>query len=137
MATQNCRLVKADLARHLAKRVVVSSDKAQCAVSLPIQTLDGRYVEVFIQDKIGDFVLVHDGGQATAELFVQGIHLTETKRNTLSAIARRMGATFSDDVFEIACRREQSATAIMAIAQCASLAMFEVLSHVPAIEDEP
>ncbi len=46
-----------------------------------------------------DFFLVHDGGKNLAELFVQGINVTENKVKTFEAMARRFGVSVSADDF--------------------------------------
>ena len=59
---------------------MVSDHDGRCVVSLPIETLDGRFVDVYVEFKAGGHVVVHDGGKTVSELYAQGIHLTEPKR---------------------------------------------------------
>ena len=106
-------------------------------VQLPLKTLDDRYLDVYIESKIGDFAIVHDGGRSTAELFAQGIHLTDAKEAQLKAVAARYGASYADGSFSVGCRLESVQQAVLAVAQCASLAMYDVLTHAPVIEAEP
>jgi hypothetical protein len=107
-------------------------------VVLPLQTLDGRSVEVFIEEKIGDFVLVHDSAVPVTQLYLQGMHLTDGRRKSLEEVARRYGASLDDrGRFQIACRRDVVSDAILRIAQCASLAMYDVIHHLPVFDEEP
>ena len=135
----DCRSLKDSLLLYLSTSLEVSAyENRQCIVTLPIQTLDHRFIDVCVESKIGDAIMVHDGGKATSELFSQGIHLTNTREAVLKAIAHRYGATFADGTFSIFCKanRNEVEGAIFAIGQCASLAMYDVLKHSPLIEDE-
>jgi hypothetical protein len=135
--TTNCRSIEKSLKRFLGATVKVSTHDAWCVVSLPLRTLDHRSIDVFIETQHGgDFVLIHDGGKATAELYAQGIHLTESKERTLTLLAGRYGATFARGMFSIGCHAAKADNAVLAISQCASLAMMEVLGHAPVADEE-
>jgi hypothetical protein len=100
--------------------------------------LDDRFVDVFVEQTVSEFVRVHDGGKSIAELYVQGVHITDQRRALLKSIAERFGVILDDhDVFQIACKPDRAQASILAIAQCASLAMFDIASHFPIVEEEP
>jgi len=135
---KNCFTLKESLSVLFANELEVSAIETGCIVTLPVRTVDDRYIDVFVEPvPNSDFVYVHDGGKNTAELFAQGIHSTEGQETLLTGIARRHGAYFQNGRFQIACPNEAAVhNAIFAISQCAALAMVEVVSHEPKIEDE-
>jgi hypothetical protein len=95
-------------------------------------------MEIYVEEKLGDVFIVHDGGKTTAELFSQGIHVRDSKRAAvLKNLAGRYGATFDNGSFSVACHRDGIQDAVLSIAQCTTLAMFDLLRHVPVVEDEP
>jgi hypothetical protein len=133
-----CSSNKDALVAFFSSFTEVTAVDDRCVVTLPIKTVDDRYQDVYLDPKLGDYVMVHDGGNSMAELFAQGIHLTDSQNAQLKTIARRYGATFNAGIFQIACAPGDSIErAVFAVAQCAALAMFEVLNHQPIIEDEP
>lgn len=135
---QNCNSIRDNLAAYFAEQTEVTTLNDRCVITLPLKTLDDRYQDVYLDPKLGDYVLVYDGGNSAAELFTQGIHPTDKQTSLFKAIARRYGATFNAGIFQIACAPQDSVEdAIFAVAQCASLAMIEVASHQPLVEDEP
>lgn len=136
MDTLNCLSIKTSLIDYLQKEVEVAAFKDRCVITLPIKTLDDRYVNIFAENKFGDFFLVHDAGKTLNELFVQGISLTDTKRAHLEMMAKQFGAELTQEVFTIGCKLEGLQDAILCISQCATLAMFELLDHRPEIEEE-
>lgn len=137
--TAACRSLKESLLLYLNENVEVSTFETQCVITLPLRTLDHRLIDICIERKIGDLVIVHDAGKAASELFSQGIHLTNVRESVLKEVARRYGATFSDGTFTVTCKDKpgEIETAILAVGQCASLAMYDVLKHTPTIEEEP
>jgi hypothetical protein len=137
METQTCRSIRDALLRLLGEQVEVAAFDDFCIVTLPLRTADSRYIDVFVESKLGDFVLVHDGGKSTAELYAQGIHLTDARVKIFGEMAHRYGVAYADGTFSVACRSDGISSAVLAIAQCASLAMFDVLSHFPVADDEP
>lgn len=136
MATMNCSLIKTSLIDYLKQEVEVTALKDRCVISLPIKTLDDRFIDVVVESKLADFFLVHDAGKTLNELFSQGISLTDTKMAYFTAMAKKFGAELHGDIFSIGCKAEGIQNSILAISQCASLAMFELLSHRPEFEEE-
>ena len=139
MAAQTCRSIRDSLLAFVHEELEVSVFENKCIVTLPLKSLDDRFLDVYIEKKIGDYCLVHDGGRAASELYAQGIHLTDSRRALLKSLAQRYGATFdvNDDTFKIGISGGPVQPAILAIAQCASLAMHDVLTHTATVEGEP
>src|SRR5258708_1178478 len=98
MAT-NCRLLRANLLEFLGSAIDVIETRDACVLTLPQKTLDDRRASVFVQEKMPDYFLVHDGGKTAAELFAQGIHITDLKQTILEELAERYGATFLKVLF--------------------------------------
>jgi hypothetical protein len=131
-----CRSLKQSLLEFLGSRVEVSVDEGACVVTLPLKTLDNRYVTVYVDRTATDRLLVHDGGDATAELFLQGVKLTETKLATLRSIAKRYGASFANNSFTVAATPGMLNEAVLTIAQCATTGMYDLLKVVPVFDEE-
>jgi hypothetical protein len=129
--------IRESILTFLGAHLEVTPFDDYCLVTLPLKTADDRSLDVFIEPKLGDFFLVHDGGKTAAELYAQGLHVEGARLRTMRAIAECYGATFDSGTFTIGCRKEGVQSAVMAVSQCASLAMVDVLSHQPVIEEEP
>ena len=136
MATTDCRSFREALLGYLGHELEVNAFENQYVVTLPLKTLDDRFLHVYIEEHPPDYLVVHDGGRTTTELFVQGIHLNNTKEELFKEIARRYGANYGDGSFMVGCKQSEAQDAILAIAQCASLAMHEVLTHKPDFAEE-
>jgi hypothetical protein len=137
MEQTNCHSIKSSLVSMFADQIEVTPASNYCIVTVPLLTLDGRLMDVYVEDTLGDIVLVHDGGKTAAELYSHGIHVTDAKRATFKALAQCYGATFEAGTFTIACRKSEADGAILRLSQCANLAMFDLLKNAPVIEDEP
>jgi hypothetical protein len=136
MAT-NCQSVKDRLLHFLGDGMRISQIRDYCVLTMPQKTVDARLASVFVQEKMPNYYLVHDGGKTSAELFAQGIHLTELMTDALQELASRYGATFVQGTFRVGCKAEELSSSIMAITQCATLGTWYVLGHKPQFEDEP
>lgn len=132
----NCRSLRKSLLEFLGSRVEVSSDEGACVVTLPIKTLDNRYVTVYVEPTATDRVLVHDGGDAASELFLQGVKLTDSKIQTMRAIAKLYGVSFANNSFTAVATPATFNEAVLSIAQCTSAGMYELLKHTPVFEEE-
>ncbi len=133
----NCSDLRTSLIRKINDEVETSIVAGQCVFTIPIKSLDDRYTEVFVENKLGDMYRVHDAGITTSHLYAQGIHMTEHKSEIFEEMARRLGVFYVRGAFEVSCKREQVDTAILAISQCAAIASFELASHGPVVEQEP
>lgn len=136
METTSCSELRTSLIRKLNDEVETSIIAGQCVFTIPIRSLDDRYIEVFVERKLGDQYRVHDAGITTSHLFAQGVHITERKSGLFEELARRLGVLYVRGSFEISCRKELVDGAILAIGQCASIATFELAEHVPVVERE-
>lgn len=138
MEPTSCRSIRDTVVGFLGEQIEVTTANDQCVITLPIKTLDDRFIDIYVEQKLGKHVLVHDGGKSMAELFAQGIHLTDTQQDHMKTVARRHGVTFQHGTFQVNAEIGNAMNeAIMAIAQCASIAMMPVATHQPTIEDEP
>lgn len=137
MAPLSCSKIRDSLVAHIGEKTGALTFSDQCVITLPVKTLDDRLLSIFVEQKMDDYFIVHDGGKNIAELFVQGISLTEHRLSTLETIAHRFGVSVSaDGVFTKGCTRKEMDDSILAVTQCASLAMFDVATHHPVVEEE-
>ncbi len=136
MAT-NCHSLKATLLDFLASSIEITASRECCVLTLPHKTLDDRFASVFVQEKMPGFYVVDDGGKTSAELFAQGIHLTDVRADVLEELAKRFGATFVQGTFRVGCQADKLNEAIVSIGQCATLATWYVLGHKPRFDEEP
>ena len=104
---------------------------------LPGKTLDDRHSAIFIEQRMSDYFLVHDAGKTAAELYAQGIHITDPREEAFTQMAERLGAVFSKGMFQVGCSRADLHQAILAVGQCESLGMWHILGHKPDFSDEP
>ena len=135
---KNCSSLRDSLLALFANELEVTAFEAGCIITLPLKTVDDRYIDVFVEPvKDSLFTYVHDGGKSTAELFAQGVHLTDKQTSVLKGVAQRYGAVFQDGRFQIACPSPAVVqSAILAVGQCAVLSMVEIVSHEAVVEDE-
>src|ERR1700730_3245865 len=99
---KTCSSLRDALLASIASEVEVTTVEKGCIVTLPLKTVDDRYVDVFVDPVLrSQFTYVHDGGKSTAELHAQGVHATETQESILKGIARSYGAHFQDGRFQI------------------------------------
>lgn len=128
--TANCLSIKESLLAYFAEHAEVSVLRDQCVVSLPLKTPDDRFIDVFIEPKLGDYVRVHDAARTVAELDVQGLHPTEGRLKLLASVGERYGVTLdASHALQIVCKKHQVNESIMALVQCSSVAMFETVTH--------
>lgn len=137
MESINCLSIKDSLIDYLNKEVEIAAFKDRCILTLPLKTVDDRYVDVTVERKMPDYFLVHDAGKSISELFMQGISLTESRRKTLEAIAKTNRADLIHDVFTVGCKAHELQNAILAIGLCSTMAMLELIGHKAEIEEEP
>ena len=138
MHSETCHRIAHELLRFVNSEVRVSGSAERCTVTLPMKTLDGRFVDVYVEPAVGGHV-VHDGGRAASELYAQGVHLTRVKRAAFDSLAERFGAQFDHqhDTFRLSTPAKGLQAAVLAIAQCASVAMHDLLYHNAVISEVP
>ena len=132
----DCSSLKKSLVSYLRREIAIDEDRGLCAITFPMLTLDERLTTIYIERRMSDFYIVHDGGKTAAELFSLGIHLTEAKAESFNRMATRLGGSFGEKLFQVGCKVDKIESAILAVAQCQLLAMTEVLQIKPVIEDE-
>lgn len=131
-----CSRLRNDLASYLGSGVKVSANKNRCVVTLPLTTLDKRRVTVVVEERAPNAYIVHDGGKTASELFCQGVDMTKGKEAHQSAIAAKFGVHITGKLYRKFCKSSELQDGILAVAQCALMAMAELIDHKPQVEDE-
>jgi hypothetical protein len=108
-----------------------------CAITLPIPTVDGRIVGVFIEQRLVDFFLVNDGGKAVNELILQGIKITDSIKVYLESLGQHFGVSYADEMFQCAGKRDELQKMILAVGACSSLAMAQLIGNISVPSEEP
>jgi len=130
MKQDTCLSIKDLLLGYLSEFTTVTQDGDECIITVPLNTLDNRWVDVVIVEKSKDYFLVHDAGKSADELFLQGMTRSEGRLAILKKIAARNGVDLvSDAVFTAHCPKDLLQHSIWAVAQSSSLAMTEILRH--------
>jgi hypothetical protein len=137
MATDKCLSIKDSILSFVAQNTIVEQMGNMCVATLPIPTVDGRFVDVFIESKIGDYIFVHDGGKAANEMIIQGMDLTESVHRACEQLAHNFGVSWVDETFQSTCKLTQLNRAVMNVAACSSLATFHLVGHEAAAEENP
>jgi hypothetical protein len=138
MATpNNCGWLRSSILAYVGEQTDVHDIEDSCVVTLPIKTVDNRWVDVYVEPHGPDFFRVHDAGKTTSELRLHGVKITETKYAALNDIAVRFSATLSDGSFVIGCKMDTLQQAIFSVGQCANLGMLELLKHAPNFREPP
>ena len=132
-----CHSLKDSLLAYFGNEIQITESRQGCVLVLPTKTLDDRYLAVFVERKTPDFFVVHDAGKTSAELYSQGVHITEMREEAFSQMAEKLGAVFADGVFQIGCKESELHSAILAIGQCETLGMWHPLGHKPDFTEEP
>jgi hypothetical protein len=106
-----------------------------CVVTLPVPTIDGRLVDVFVESRVGDYYLVHDAAKAANELILNGIDITPSIREDCGRLAQAFGIAWVDEMFQFGCKITQLPATALAVAACSAYATIHLLGQV-AKEDE-
>jgi len=132
-----CQSLRDSLAGYLDQNVVVSESGDLCIVTLPIPTLDGRLVDVFVEKKFGDYFVVHDGSKAVNELILQGVDLTDSISSYMESLAKRFRVSYSGESFSVTTRQSQLTPTILAVGMCSGLAMAQLIGNIGSLQEEP
>ena len=89
MMVLNCQTTRESLIGYIANATAVTQIGETCVATLPIPTVDGRLVNVFVETTLGDYFVVHDGGKAVNELILQGVKIADSITQRFDALARR------------------------------------------------
>jgi hypothetical protein len=137
MTALKCDYVRKSLTNYLASTTAVSQIGDSCVVTLPVPTVDGRLVDVFIETTLGDYFVVHDGGKAINELILQGVSITDSVTQHFDALARRFQISYTDETFKTTVRSGDVQSVILAVGMCSGLAMAQLVGHIPVAVEEP
>jgi hypothetical protein len=137
MTALTCHSTRESLMAYLASATSVAKVGNSCVATLPIPTVDGRLVDVFVEDTLGDYFVVHDGGKAVNELILQGLRVTDSIAEHFVALATRFGISFTDEMFKATVRSPEIQSMILAVGMCSGLAMGQLVGHVPMAVEEP
>jgi hypothetical protein len=132
-----CQSLKESLVRHFARATAVSQMGDACVATLPIPTVDGRVVDVFVETTLGDYFVVHDDGKAVDELVLQGVKITQSVADHFAAIARRFKVSYVDETFRSTVRSDDLQAAILAVGTCSSLAIGQLVGQIAVLPEEP
>jgi hypothetical protein len=137
MITPNCQTTRESLMGYIANATAITQIGDTCVATLPIPTLDGRLVDVFVDTTLGDYFVVHDGGKAINELILQGVKITDSTTQHFDALARRFKISYIDEAFKTTVRSNDLQAMILAVGMCSSLAMAQLVGHIPVPAEEP
>jgi hypothetical protein len=137
MLETQCSGIKDSLICYLSSYVAAQQIGDTCVVTLPFETLDKRWVDVFIEPRVKDFYLIHDGGKAVNELILQGMKITPAVERGLSLVASRFGVSYTDEMFQSGSKLAGLAARIYSVGMSSALAMANLLEHVVEVEEEP
>lgn len=137
MQIANCTSIKQLMDEYLSVQTEVQQLEDTCVITLPLQTLDQRFVDVFIEPRgAGDYFLVNDGGKAVNELILQGMKITQSIEKNFGIYASRFKVAYTDEMFQTGAKLAGIPKAANAVAMCSALAMTEILEYVPQVEEE-
>lgn len=137
MVIFNCQTAREDLMGYIANATAVTRIGDTCVATLPIPTVDGRLVDVFVETTLGDYLVVHDGGKAVNELILQGVKVTDSVTQHFDALARRFKVSYTDEEFTTTVRSSEVQAMILAIGMCSGLAMAQLVGHISVAAEEP
>lgn len=132
-----CQSISKLLIDSLTTSTVAHQVGQACAVTLPIPTIDGRRVDVFIEQRMNDYCVVHDGGKATGELILQGVNLTESIVSHFEHLAKRFGVSYGNDAFSATGKSANVTSMVLSVGMCSSVAMGQLVGHISALAEEP
>ncbi|MGD1091288.1 MAG: hypothetical protein ABSB35_04750 [Bryobacteraceae bacterium] len=125
------------MAAYLLESTIAEQVGDACVITLPIPTVDGRVVGVFIEPRVGDYFLVNDGGKAVNELTLQGVKITDSVKDYMAALARNFDVVYADEMFQSAGKQADLQRIVLAIGACSSLAMAQLVGQITSAVDEP
>ena len=132
-----CKSIHSGILDHLATNTVMHSIDGACVITLPIPTVDGRLVDVFIEHRMTNHCVVHDGGKTSSELSLQGVNITESIIVHFSLLARRFGLEYKNETFTVAGNISDVHKMALAVGVCSGMAMAQVVGHMSPLAEEP
>src|ERR1700691_4439101 len=116
---ERCSTLRDSLVKHFADQLTITGDLSdQCILTFPIKTLDSRLVSVIVEEKMGNYYTVHDGGKTESALFCEDLNITDSVRENQKRIARVFGVNVADRLIQKTCRREDLSEAIESGPHC-------------------
>lgn len=130
MPKVNCNSVRDSFLKHLTEVSTIQLVRDLCVLTVPMRTVDGRLVDVFIESRAEDYFLVHDAGKAANELILQGVNLTPSIQKNCESLATKFSVQWSEEMFQVRCKIDHLNAAILGVAMCSSLATIHLLEHI-------
>jgi hypothetical protein len=128
MQTKLCSEIRRLVAAHLTENLRASGRDGQgCTITLPIKSVDGRWVSVIVEEKF-DYYLVHDGGQTDSALFSLGLKMSDADEQFNAAIAIKYHVSVEDKMIQKACRKDDLSETIMAVAESSAVMTAQLVS---------
>jgi hypothetical protein len=106
---------------------VSQSLRSGCAITLPIKSIDDRWVFVIVEERYNMF-LVHDGGKTDSELFSQGLKMGESDTAFVASVALKYGVTVNDRKIQKVCSKSELSATIVAVAEAATVMTAQLVS---------
>jgi hypothetical protein len=129
---QRCSSIESLLREQWLERLVVKSvGENLCIASLPMSTVDNRQPDVFIETRVGDYLLAHDGGKAFNELILSGHKGTEAVERSFQGLAQQFGILWKDQSFQMLCKLDRLPDAVLAISSASLAASVFLLDRIP------
>jgi hypothetical protein len=135
MLADKCESIRSSIQRFLSEQTIIEAVGNLCVVTLPIPTVDGKLVDIFVEKKLGDLLLVHDAGKAANELIIHGVDITDSLDERCGLLAQSFNISWADETFQKICKSDYLNQAVMSVAACSSLALFNLVGH-QALPDE-
>jgi hypothetical protein len=128
MQTKLCSEIRQLVAAHLTENLRASGrDGQECTITLPIKTVDDRWVSVIVEEKY-DYFFVHDGGQTDSALFSQGLKMSDADEHFNAAIAIKYHVRIQDKMIQKTCRKHELCQTIMAVAESSAVMTSQLVS---------
>jgi hypothetical protein len=130
--------IKELVARYFTDNLRASpSMESGSIITLPIKTVDDRWVSVMIEEKHGYF-LVHDGGKTDSELFCQGVQMSDDVEQFNTSVAAKYQLRIENGIIQRTCQINELPQTIMAVAEAATVIAAQLVSQlaepeVPAV----
>jgi hypothetical protein len=123
-----CSELKEMVAGYLVENLRSSpSLKAGCTLTLPIKSVDDRWVFVVVEEKYNVF-LVHDAGKTDSALFSYGLKMADSDTDFIAGVARKYGVSVENRTVQKLCGKSELAAAVVAVAEAATVMSAQLIS---------
>lgn len=103
-------------------------------ITMPLKTVDDRWVSVVIEEKQSGYFLVHDGGKTDSELFCQGIAMDTVESFNAKVAARYSLSIAGDRSIQKLCTRAELPQTILAVAEASAVMTAQLVSRLIEVE---